>query len=116
MRLLARLAVPFIAILIGARLFEQWFAVPDLATVAIFSLVLSLLNAVVKPVIEFFSVPITCLTLGLFHIIINAIVFALAAWLVPGVVIGGFTAAIVGAILVSAIGILMSWLTRPEDK
>jgi putative membrane protein len=109
-RLLVRWAVPFCAILLGAYLFPGWFAVQDLSAAAVFALVLSILNALVRPVVEFLAVPITCLTLGLFHLVINAVFFGIAAWLVSGVAVEGFVAAVAGALLVSALGLMMSML------
>jgi putative membrane protein len=111
MGLLLRLAAPFFAILLAAYLFPDWFAVSGLGAAAVFALVLAVLNAVVKPVLSLLALPITCLTLGLFHLVINAVVFALAAWLVPGIAVNGFLAALVGALIVSAAGLAVSWLT-----
>lgn len=110
--LLARWAAPFVAILLGQYIFPGWFAVRDLTAAAVFALVLALLNAVVRPVVALLSMPITCLTLGLFHFVLNAIFFAAAAALVPGVQVDGFTAALVGALLVSAVGLVTSMVTR----
>ena len=47
-------------------------------------LVLGLLNAVVRPVFTLVTLPLTVLTLGLFYLVINGLVFGLAAWIVPG--------------------------------
>ena len=47
---------------------------------------------------------------GLFHFVINAVTFGIAAALVPGVALDGFVAALIGALLVSAVGLLMSVL------
>ena len=76
------------------------------------AITIGVLNAVVRPILELLALPITCLTLGLFHFVINAIVFAIAAALVPGVVVNGFVAALIGALIVSAVGLLMSVLVR----
>ena len=54
------------------------------------SFVLSILNAVVRPVLEIISIPITFLTLGLFMLVINAIIILLAGELVKGFVVHGF--------------------------
>ncbi|MGH2354864.1 MAG: phage holin family protein [Chloroflexota bacterium] len=110
--LFLRWLVPFIAILLAAYLLPGRITVPDLGTAAIFALVLAVLNAVVRPILGFFALPITCLTLGLFHFVLNAIMFALAAALVPGVVVEGFVAALVGALIVSLVGVATSWVAR----
>ena len=108
MRLLLRWLVPFVAILVAAYLLPSEIAVVSLTAAAIFALMLALLNAIVRPIVELLALPITCLTLGLFHFVINAAMFALAAALVPGVTVNGFLAALVGALIVSALGLLTS--------
>lgn len=113
MGLLIRWLAPFVAILIAAALFPNAIAIPGgYAAAAVFALVLAILNAVIKPVLELLTLPITCLTLGLFHFVLNAIIFALAAWLVPGVTVNGFLAAFVGALVVSLVGTAASALAR----
>ncbi len=109
MSLLLRWLAPFIAILVAAYLLPGSIAVESYGAAAVFALVLAVLNAVVRPVIDLLALPITCLTLGLFHLVINAIMFALAAALVPGVIVHGFAAAFAGALIVSIVGVLMSW-------
>src|SRR5438046_3968599 len=108
MKLLVRWLVPFVAILLASRLLPGEFAVQSLAAAAVFALVLALLNAVVRPVVEILALPITCLTLGLFHFVVNAVMFLLAARLVPGVDVAGFAAAFAGALIVSGLGLLTS--------
>ncbi|HEX2036178.1 MAG TPA: phage holin family protein [Chloroflexota bacterium] len=110
--LFLRWLVPFIAILLAAQLMPRQISVPDLGTAAIFAFVLAVLNAVVRPVLSLLALPITCLTLGLFHFVLNAATFALAAALVPGVVVEGFPAAFLGALIVSAVGLAASWLLQ----
>ena len=112
--LVLRFGAPFIAILVAQALFPQWFAVRGLGAAAVFALVLGLLNAVVRPILDLLALPITCLTLGLFHFVINGIVFALAAYLVPGIGVSGFLAAMIGALVVGAVGIAMSMVVREE--
>lgn len=73
-----------------------------------FALALALVNALVKPVMEFFSFPITVLTLGLFLLVINALMLQLASWLSTevigaGITIDSFGNAFVGAIIISIV-------------
>lgn len=73
---------------------------------AIASLVLGVVNTVVKPVLFVLTLPITILTLGIFYLFVNAAVFGLAALLVPGFVVDSLGWAMLGALLFS----LISWL------
>lgn len=81
--------------------------IKDLGTVAVAALVLGLLNAVVRPILAFFSLPITILTLGLFALVLNALMIMLMAALVKGVRLqNGFWSALLGSIVLS----LLNWL------
>ncbi|GAA3707853.1 phage holin family protein [Zhihengliuella alba] len=78
-------------------------------------LVFGLVNAVVKPVLSFLSLPITCLTLGLFAIIINAGMLALTAWITQYTpmtlrIDSFFWDAILGSIIVAIVSALLGWV------
>lgn len=77
------------------------------------ALVLALLNASVKPVLQILSAPITLLTLGLFYVVVNALVLELASWLSlnlfgAGIAIFSLGSAIMGAIIISIVSMLLS--------
>lgn len=63
------------------------------------ALVLALLNTFVKPILSILTLPITILTLGLFGIVLNVLLFWLASWLVAGFVVVGLMAHIWGALI-----------------
>ena len=65
--------------------------------------VLGLVNAVVKPILVVFTLPLTILTLGLFLLVVNAIALSLVGYLTPGFVVSGFFPAIFGSIILSFI-------------
>ena len=66
--------------------------------------VFGILNAFLKPILAFIAAPITFLTLGLFSVVINAIIFGLAAMLVTGFRLKwGFWSALLGAFLLGVI-------------
>ena len=101
-----------VAVLLADRLLPGSVVFADLTGVAIFAVVLALLNAVVRPLIALVALPITCLTLGLFTLVINGLMFWLAANLVGGVSVSSFGAAIVGAIIVSLVNLAASLIVR----
>ena len=74
------------------------------------ALVLGLINAVVRPVFVFFSIPFIIVTLGLFLLIINAVLLQFAAAVVSGFSIDSFGWAIAGSIVISAISWVLSSL------
>jgi putative membrane protein len=83
---------------------------------AIAAAVLGLLNALVRPILWFITLPITVLTLGLFLLVLNAIMLELTAWLVPGFGIEGFGWAIVGALVLSLISLVTDRIGRRNEE
>ncbi|RJG03424.1 phage holin family protein [Noviherbaspirillum sedimenti] len=69
------------------------------------ALVLGLINTLIRPLLVILTLPVTLLTLGLFILVINGLLFWLAGRLVPGFHVGGFWPAVGGALVYS----LISW-------
>jgi putative membrane protein len=72
--------------------------------------VLGIVNAFIRPVVAFFSFPITFLTLGLFALVINGLMLMLVAKLLPDFEVDGCLTAILGAILISIVSALIMWV------
>ena len=79
-------------------------------TAMIASVVIALVNIVIKPILIFLTLPINILTLGLFVLVINALLFMFVAYLVPGVEVDGFWSAFLGALILSLLSIGLSWI------
>ncbi len=79
------------------------------------SLVLGLLNAIVRPILVILTLPITILTLGLFLLVLNAAMLGLTAWLIPDLHISGFIPALIGAIILSIVGFFTSRIGKRDD-
>ena len=88
----------------------------DWVTLVIAAAVLGLLNAIVRPILFVLTLPITFVTLGLFLLVLNAIMLELTAWLVPGFDIDGFVWAIVGALVLSVISFFTSGIGKGDDR
>ncbi|WP_343346760.1 phage holin family protein [Terrisporobacter petrolearius] len=73
----------------------------SLSALIMLTIIFGCLNLIVKPIIQFFSFPITILTLGLFSLVINGIVLYLAFSIVPGAELNGILNSIWAAILLS---------------
>ncbi|RLA40158.1 MAG: phage holin family protein [Gammaproteobacteria bacterium] len=69
--------------------------------------ILGLINAFVKPVMVFLTIPLTIITFGLFLLVINALVLQLVATLSPGVRISGFGQAVLGSIVLTVLNMLV---------
>lgn len=74
--------------------------VRDVTALVIAGLALGIANAVVRPILTFFTLPLTIITLGLFLIIVNALMVKLVDWLVPGIEVHGLLAAIFTTIVI----------------
>ena len=70
------------------------------------AVILGFVNAFVKPVMVFLTIPLTIITLGLFLLVINALVLQLVAALSPGVRISGFGQAVLGSIVLTVLNLL----------
>ena len=73
-------------------------------TLVLAALLLGVCNAVVRPLLILLTLPATILSLGLFLLVINAVVLALVAAMLPGFAIAGFGSALLGAIIVGLTG------------
>jgi putative membrane protein len=74
------------------------------------TLVIGLLNAFLRPVIILLTLPVTMMTLGLFTLVINGLMFSLAAHLVSGFHLSGFGTAFLAALLFSLISFALNML------
>ena len=74
------------------------------------ALVIALFNTVLRPVLVVLTLPVTLVTLGLFLLVVNGLVFWLASGLLGGLQVSGFWAAVWGALLYSACGLVIDSL------
>lgn len=114
MSLLVRWLVNTLALLIVVTIVPN-FSYTSWVSLAIAAAVLGLLNAIVRPILFFLTLPLTIVTLGLFLIVLNAIMLELTAWLVPGFEIHGFLWAMVGAVVLAVISLFTSRIGRKES-
>ncbi len=82
-------------------------SVESFSVALIVSLVIAVLNILVKPILSFLSLPATILTLGLFTFIIDALIIFIASKIVPGFVVDSFTTAIVFSIVLTIISYVL---------
>lgn len=105
-KLIVRWSLLAAALLLISHLYSG-FVVKTFTAALIASLVLGLLNAVVRPVLVLLTLPATIVTLGLFLFVINAAVFYMADWLLDGISTTGFTAALAASLMYSACGVVI---------
>ena len=71
---------------------------------------LALVNTLIRPVLVLLTLPITLLTLGLFTLVINGLLFWLVASFVHGFAVAGFWSAFLGALVYSVVSTALTWL------
>jgi len=86
---------------------DQGIIVNGFGSALLASLVIGLLNLIVRPILFILTLPVTILTLGLFLFVINAFVFLMASSFLDGFQVIGFTNALIGSFLYSVLGVII---------
>lgn len=106
--ILIRWLILTIAILILPHLISG-VRVEGFGTALAAAAILAVLNAIVRPVLIILTLPLTIVTLGLFILIINALLFELAGFFVSGLHIDSFWSALFGSLIVSIVSWIMNF-------
>jgi putative membrane protein len=91
-------------------------AVQDATSLFIAVLVMGLLNAVLRPIVDFFTGCLQVLTLGLLTLLINALFFLFVGNVVQGFHVGGFWPAFWGSIVMSIVSFVLNLFVRTKDE
>jgi putative membrane protein len=103
-----------VSLLITAH-FIPGFELKGIVAAAIAAVIVGLVNAIVRPILFWLTLPITILTLGLFTFVLNALTIWIASGLTPGFRIDGFIPALIGSLVLSVIsGLLNAIFDRSE--
>lgn len=82
--------------------------------------IFGLVNAYIRPLIQIFTLPLLVLTLGLFTLIINAIMLGITSWLSGqfnlGFSVAGFTPALLGALIISIVSMFLTCIMPPGKR
>ena len=100
MNLLIKLLISTILVFVLAHFLPR-IAVDEFATALIVAIVLSLLNTFLKPILVFLTIPVTIITLGLFLLVINAVIILIGDHLIDGFAVSGFWYALLFSLLLS---------------
>jgi putative membrane protein len=107
MKLLAKWLLSAAALLAVAHLYNG-VVVASFSAALIAALVIGFFNTVVRPILVVLTLPVTVLTLGLFLFVINALMFYWASALLDGFQVRSFTAALIGSLLYTLIGLVIN--------
>ncbi len=115
LRLLLHWIVNAIALLIVSKIVPG-FQVATLGAALIAVIVIGLLNATLGLLLKIITLPLGILTLGIFFLVINALILKLSSGLVPGFYVRTFGAAFIGAIVLALLQMLFSLLAGDASK
>lgn len=107
MEILINWLVSALAIMVGAYILPG-VKIESFITALLIAVVLGIINAIIKPILVILTLPINILTLGLFTLVINALLIMLCAWIVPGFSVAGFWWALLFGLVLSVIQFFIS--------
>lgn len=98
---------------------DQWWQ--KVGVVAIVAVIFGLVNGFIKPIVQIFAIPLYILTLGLIHVVINALMLELTSWITGttihwGLEVTSFWSALWGAIIISIVGWLLAMVMKESDE
>jgi putative membrane protein len=115
MNALVRLLINTIAIIIAAYLLPG-VTVTGFWVALVVAIVLGIINVFIKPVLFILTLPLTILTLGLFSLVLNALLIMLAGAITPGFGVQNFWWALLFSILVSLLNGFLQAFAKPAPK
>lgn len=100
------------ALILGISYLPMGIHVENFWIAVIVAVVIGILNTIVKPILVLLTIPVTILTLGLFLLVINALIVMLADFIVPGFHVDSFMWAFVFGVILS----IVNWFFNKESK
>jgi len=115
MNLIIRFLLSGVAVLITSYLLPGVHTV-HFGYALLVAAILSIVNAIIKPILVILTIPITILTLGLFLLVINALIILLVDALTPGFAVDGFWWALAFSLILSVLNSLISDVTKQRTE
>jgi putative membrane protein len=115
MRLLVRWLINAVSLLIVAYIVPG-FELHGFGAALIAAIIFGIVNSTLGLVLKIVTFPLTIFTFGLFLIVINAIMLKMAASVTPGFIVHTWTAALLGAIVLSLVSAFLNWLIKDNRR
>jgi putative membrane protein len=114
MKLIIRLLINAVAVWVTAYIVPGVNFTGGILELLVVALIFGLVNALIRPIFKLLTLPINIATLGLFTLVINALMLWLTAWIsgaltVEGGLVTGFLNALLGSLLISIVSMVLSW-------
>ena len=116
MNFLIRIFVNALALGAAAWLFDGIELRGGFFDVLLVALVFGILNAILKPILLFFSLPLLVITLGLFALVVNAAMLLITSRLLEAFEVSGFWTAVFGSIVISLVTMVLGGVLKDGDE
>ena len=123
MRLIVRIIVNAIALYVAGLIVSGIgydFAAGGILGFLLLALIFGVVNAIIRPIVMLLTCPLQILTLGLFTLVVNALMLWLSGWIAQQLNVGfrvdGFIAAFLGALSISIVSFVLSLVFRDGDR
>lgn len=112
--LISKLAINAAALFVADAMFRNiWLETTEAKIAA--PILLALANSYLRPLVVVLTLPINILTLGLFTLVINALMLKFVSWLIPAFHVEGFWTAVGGALVISVVSTMLNWFLNPPN-
>jgi len=115
MHFIIRLLINALALWLIAKYVPGFYMAGGVWTPIIAALIFGIVNALVRPIVLLLTLPISILTLGLFVIIVNALMFWLVTWITPNFKVSGFVPALIGALIMMVVSLIVNKVFAAEE-
>ena len=121
MKIIIRILINAVALWLTALLLPAFNLTSDVLGILLVAVIFGLVNALIRPIVKLFSLPLTILTLGLFTLVINTAMLLLTAWIagdylsIDGNFLTRLLWAFVGSIIISIISTVLNWILPDGD-
>ena len=102
------------AVMLGLSQILPGFRVDGWIPALLAAVVLAVVNTILKPILFVLTLPFTILTLGLFLLVLNAMMLGITAWIVPGVHVRGFGTLLLASLILAVVG--MAWKSATRES
>lgn len=114
MKLILRIIINAVAIWVTTLLLSGFTFTGSILNLVIVGVIFGLVNALIRPIVKLLTLPINVVTLGLFTLVINALMLILTVWLsdslnLEGGIFQSFFTALLGALIISIVSTILSW-------
>jgi putative membrane protein len=117
MNFIVRILISTLAVLATSWLLpDRMVHVDNITTAIIVALVLAFLNSVVKPIFIILTIPVTLISMGLFLLVINAVIILLADYFIDGFRVNGFWAALIFSIVLTIIQSIFNGIKKRDEE